>query len=391
MNAFKRKGRTIHAIKVPRPDGSWATRSTKTRDKATAKQLQAMVDVLVQKDEIALLWAWPLHELGRRWRAIPARRDEATGKALAPSDDERILALHAALRTTDLSALVDTWATEMAAPAAGVSRDNARKYVSHVRTLIPADVPFLSDALTKDAITAWLGQMTGSPSTVRRRGIALRRFIAWLRDKGHLHHDPMRDVKLPAQAPPRIHYLETHEAERLADAQPEPYATLSALLAGTGIDVSVALNLRVRDIDAGRKEIRAKGTKTYTRDRIARVADWAWPRVVKQMRRKLPDAKLFPNTDRWRARDAHVAAVKMLSKEFPVYRGYWMRDARHTYAVRQVRSGVPLQAVADQLGHANTVLVSRIYGRFVPTHQERDRYEAMATARDKARAKERGS
>jgi integrase len=66
-----------------------------------------------------------------------------------------------------------------------------------------------------------------------------------------------------------------------------------------------------------------------------------------------------------------------------------MRDHRHTWAVRAVRSGMPIAAVAEQLGHSDGgVLALKVYGRFAPKKSERDRWEAMATARDEERAAE---
>jgi integrase len=56
------------------------------------------------------------------------------------------------------------------------------------------------------------------------------------------------------------------------------------------------------------------------------------------------------------------------------------RDARHSYAVRAIRSGVPAEVVARQLGHANAVLVLKVYGRFAPNQRERDKWEGVAAA-----------
>jgi integrase len=207
-------------------------------------------------------------------------------------------------------------------------------------------------------------------------------------------------VQLPAAGKPRIHYLETEEAKRLADAQSEPYRSFSALLAGSGIEVSVALTLRRRDVDVAHREIRAPGTKTHSRDRIVRVAEWAWPYVMQRLSGLLPDAKLFAEIpDRWDARDAHARAIKGtpaagdlpaiagLGAEFPIFRGYTMRDQRHTYAVRAIRAGTPAELVARQLGHANAVLVHKVYGRFIPDSEEREKWELIATARDLERTR----
>jgi integrase len=50
-----------------------------------------------------------------------------------------------------------------------------------------------------------------------------------------------------------------------------------------------------------------------------------------------------------------------------------------------VRSGWPIDAVARQMGHIDGTLVMKVYGRFLPQQGDRDRWEAMATARDAER------
>src|SRR5436190_22100118 len=95
---------------------------------------------------------------------------------------------------------------------------------------------------------------------------------------------------------PRVRFLDEPDLIRLAKAHEEPFRTLSALLAGTGIEVSVALGLRRRDVDTLTREIRAAGTKTYSRDRVVRVADWAWPYVENRCSAMHPDAYLFSET-----------------------------------------------------------------------------------------------
>jgi integrase len=291
----------------------------------------------------------------------------------------------------DLEPLVAEFATVLAGPSGGVSADTADHYVHAVRTLIGAGTPYLRSQLTDAALTAWVQGMTGvAPGTVRRRGAGMARFTAWLKSRGVLAIDPMRDVKLPSPGAPRVHFLDTADAKRLADAHPEPYRAFSALLAGSGIEVSVALALRVRDVDAKTREIRAAGTKTHARDRIVRVAEWAWPYIAPTIKGKLPDAKLFDAIPhRWSARDVHEAVCAALVKAgHPVYAGYTMRDHRHTWAVRAVRSGWPIEAVARQLGHVNGVLALKVYGRFQPTQAERERWERMAAKRDATMAKE---
>jgi hypothetical protein len=47
-----------------------------------------------------------------------------------------------------------------------------------------------------------------------------------------------------------------------------------------------------------------------------------------------------------------------------------------------VRAGMPLELVSRQLGHRDAAMVLKIYGRFVPSSHERDRWEGIAAALD---------
>lgn len=396
MAAFKAKGKKVLETKVPRRDGTWAKRSTGTKDRVTARAIDRMIEVLGPEGKH--VWdlletvtstspRWTLSELWRRWLAVPPRIDETTGDPMEPSVDERIKALRSQLAETDLAALVDDFYKVLTGPAGGIAEDTADHYLAAIRTLMPEGKPFYRSQLTPVALKKWIeGMQKVAPATVRKRGEGMRRFTAWLKGRGEIDFDPMRDVALPAPGDPRVHFLDTKDAKRLADAQRGQYRIYSALLAGTGIEVSVALKLRKRDVDERNREIRAAGTKFYTRDRIVRVAEWAWPYVQEILKGKTPDSLLFDAIPhRWAAGDEHTNAIAaLLEKKFTIYRGYTMRDARHTWAVRAVRSGWPIEAVARQLGHINGVLALKVYGRFQPTQAERDTWERMATKRDQA-------
>ena len=63
-----------------------------------------------------------------------------------------------------------------------------------------------------------------------------------------------------------------------------------------------------------------------------------------------------------------------------------MHDTRHFYAIRAVRAGTPYELVARQLGHVDVQMVARVYSRFVPRSDERDRWERVAAELDAAHA-----
>ena len=96
-----------------------------------------------------------------------------------------------------------------------------------------------------------------------------------------------------------------------------------------------------------------------------RVAEWAWAYVEEHCRDSRPNDLLFSGIDRWTASDAHRQACRRLGIE-----GYQLRDQRHSYAVRAARAGTPAELISRQLGHANAVLVLKVYGRFMPSQQE---------------------
>jgi integrase len=56
-----------------------------------------------------------------------------------------------------------------------------------------------------------------------------------------------------------------------------------------------------------------------------------------------------------------------------------MKNARHHWAVRMLRSGAPVAVVQRQLGHATAKLTLDTYGQFLPLGADRDRWEQVAT------------
>jgi hypothetical protein len=50
--------------------------------------------------------------------------------------------------------------------------------------------------------------------------------------------------------------------------------------------------------------------------------------------------------------------------------------------VRMARAGAPFELIARQLGHRDVAMVAKVYRRFKPDTEERDRWERFAAARD---------
>jgi hypothetical protein len=156
-----------------------------------------------------------------------------------------------------------------------------------------------------------------------------------------------------------------------------PYPAIFALAYGAGLEVSAILSVVESDVEMSTRQVRARGTKAWTRDRLTRVADWAWPYLEAHLQTVLPGERVFRAVDRWAAGDYHKERLRALGVV-----GYRLHDARHHWAVRMARAGAPFELIARQLGHKDVTMVAKVYGRFKPDTEERDRWERIAAARD---------
>lgn len=367
MSTLYQRGGTWYTA-VPTRSGRWTKRTTGSRDKAMAQKMGRMIDNLGPKGERA--WVF-LDAIVSGQLSVAELYDAYSLRKLDELKEE--------LTDIDLEPQVSKW---LKAIESNVAPDTVQHYGLYVRSLIPEDTRFPRSALRHERIVEWLGSRRVGRSTKRKYHAALAGFCEYLKGIGVLQRNPMRDVKAPSPAPARMSYLEMTDVKRLIDALEPPYNVLSTILHGTGMELSVALGLKKKDIDAVRREIRAKGTKTKYRDRHATVVDWAWPTVERHIALLTPNAPLFPGINRWTASDKHREACKALGLE-----DYQLKDSRHTYAVRAIRGGASFEFVARQLGHADTTMAVKVYARFTPTDRERTDWEGKAAAQDAARAK----
>lgn len=360
--------------------------SLKTRDAGTAKQLQKMLDFLRDKH-----WWFLLDEfshgtltIGELYRAFGESRLEQLEARLraAPADDR------------DLEPFVATWRESLLK----LRRPNARtvaEYVRQVSTLIPAGRPFPRSALTVARISEWRDELSVPNAATKRRGAAqpnrflaaLSSFVGFLVERGLVDDNLVSRVRRASEAKPRDVALHRDDAIALVDALDQPWRALHALMVGSGMEISAALRTRHGDIDAAAQTVRARGSKNASRDRTVKVTEaWAWDRVAAYMRthRGLRDALLFAEVLPTDEPAAHAIAAdasrRALAAACKVRKiaGYRQHDHRHTYATQAVRDGMPLTIIAAQLGHINTLMVQKTYGRFRPDASDYAAYAAKS-------------
>lgn len=382
MAPFKRSDKKEWYVIIPRPGQRWLPRSTGTTRRSVADRIDGALRELHPKEGNGLdelLTAVTdgrvaLSELGKDPRISGLKK------------------LQKGLKETDLEAVQETWHTKVTADHTRDTADHYRTAVKSYKLLLNGHAaeegrtlrPIRLSDLTVIELQKWVDQLGGERNTRRKYCAGMSAFCQYLVRQGLLEFNPMREVELPELGPPRDHHLDTAEAEALVKQLIGAHRALGALMAGSGIETSVALALKARDVRPAVREIRARGTKTHNRDRVVRVADWAWPYFAVALKGKKPDDRVFSSIeDRWKARRVHAEACRQLvNRSLTVYDGYTLRDHRHTYAVRAISAGTPIPVVAKQLGHRDGQLVLKVYANYIPGEAERGRWEAVATAMD---------
>lgn len=416
------KSKKTHAkpfwyIRVPTPHG-WRAMSTGTPDKQLAKNMEAMVNELYRgrrRDPEVLAWLLD-RSLPRDERlellALYDHYGDNTLDELKAQRHARRNAERAAeeAATADLNRYVEAWFKDVRRRS---SPDHANRFLKAVRSFMPEAEACPPDRFQYEPLLDWANSLIEpeeqdglglGTETARRYRAGMFNFIEHLKTIGVLQTNPLGRISPPKRGRPRDRHLLTPDAIRLVEAFSDSsnerlsdligYHGLSvghlqgflALVQGAGVDVSVALGLSVGDVRPATREVRAPGTKTHSRDRVVRVAEWAWPWLEANIVGRAPHERLFSTIrDRWVMLDAFNAAISPLVEREPrVFGDYWMRDGRHTYAVRAIKAGTPPKVVADQLGHVDATLVLKVYGIYMPNSEERDRWERAAAAMDGA-------
>ncbi|HET9064933.1 MAG TPA: tyrosine-type recombinase/integrase [Gemmatimonadales bacterium] len=361
---FRRKGVRTWTVKVPTLGGGWRNRSTGSENEAVALGIARL-----------------LHQLGPRGRRdaqlIRAIHDGSLtlGRLWDASEAGELDQLKRELHDIDLEPLVKDWLVDHSQRVSSDYLDHCRK---HVSTLIRPGNRFPTSQFTPKVCRDWLAARPVGNSTKRKYHAALSSFADFLVEREILPTNPMHAVRRPSAAPPRTRYLEHEEVLRLVEAMPGSYRVLSAIMHATGMELSVAIALKRRDINLETGKIHARGTKNRWRDRIVTVESWALPYLREHVRLLTPEAALFPGMNRYTASDLHRKACAETGIE-----KYQFRDSRHTYAVRMMRAGTPSILIATQLGHANAVLVNKVYGMFHPGHNELNRWHDLAAEMDR--------
>ncbi len=189
----------------------------------------------------------------------------------------------------------------------------------------------------------------------------------------------MRDIEGYGENTPRCVYYEISDARWLIASMPQPFAAIAALALGFCAEWGAISRTRVGDLSlpaSGPVTCRVRGTKSEWRDRVVRLVDelqWTLEYIRPALSGKLPGALIVDDVPEWRAigeQGSAAAAARISAFGEEKFGPHSLHDWRHTHAVALLRWKYPEQIVSDHLGHKDTTLVRRVYGRYKPTARD---------------------
>jgi site-specific recombinase XerD len=214
--------------------------------------------------------------------------------------------------------------------------------------------------IAKEQLTDWLmklkfgkkGQVP-APKTMARRVTFLKNFFSWLTRDGVIREDPSASLVLERPLPPLPELLFDEEIERLLEVSAEDPRShcLVYLVLHAGLKKEEVMGLKLEHIDLSNPQVPlitihfpAATGKQHRERRLALPAEFTT--VMKQYVAKYhPTDELFVCTDRnlnyILARSVKKAGIK---------KRVTLQLLRDSFAVEQLKSGVPPETLREKLG-----------------------------------------
>lgn len=217
-----------------------------------------------------------------------------------------------------------------------------------------------------------------SPDEIRRRKRTFNSLVSILRmafehawDNGAIDSErPWRCLKrIPVAHSPRTTFLSRTECQRLLDACTPALKKLVMAALYTGCRVGELGALRVEDVAKDVFGIRV-GAFKRSPARFIFLPDEGMAFFLSLCKKKSRHDLLLHSDMGKVWRKQHTALFRRAVKKAGLPKDFVFHGLRHTYASDLVASGVPLDIVAKQLGHANTITVSNTYGHLVEQFRE---------------------
>ncbi len=314
---------------------------------------------LFRKTDTSPWWAFlPRTGPGKARRESTGHRDEQAahqwylGRVRAPSSDA----------SKDSSTLRQALARRLeertAAGRAAGTIDCLTKKAKQLERVLGHERPLESiDARAVDGYVATRLREGMARTTIYKELVTLRGAMKLARRQGYAVKavEEVMPLDFSASYKPRERALSEWEIGRLLEALPAPRAAVVAFILATGATYpSEVAPLRKGDVDVQRWVVRLRGTKRHTRDRKVPIVSFA--------RAWLQRAVDYLPFDRWTniRRDLHLACAEAgIAVCSPI-------DLRRSVATLLRARGVEPSLIGAYLGHADSRMAERVYGRLAP-------------------------
>jgi integrase len=264
---------------------------------------------------------------------------------------------------------------------AGSAREAVQRLRKHLRGIRSTPVA----ELTPEKLRGWLADLAGrlargaDEEAVRRSRASANRVLTMLRAAlNHAYAEGLTasDAGWRGRVRPfgevgraRQRYLTVEEAQRLINASEGALRALITAALQTGARYGELARLRVHDFnpDSGTVHV-AKSKSGRARDIVVTEEGEAFFRQIAAGR---PGGALLlphPGGGAWQRIDQQRPMRRAVerAKIDPVISFHGLR---HTYASLSVMGGVPLQVVAQNLGHTDTRMVEKHYGHLAKSYK----------------------
>jgi integrase len=246
------------------------------------------------------------------------------------------------------------------------------------KRLGPAFGPMSYADITGDHVRAYTAdrRKAASDGTIHTELGYLRAALRYAAKRGLIDRAP--HIELPSKPRPKTRHLTDDEARRLINACAMPHVRLFVLLAlHTAGRPSSILDLTWDRVDFGTARIQLDNP---TRDRTAKGrATVPMDEGIRGPLLEAHAAALTPYVIEWAG--SRVLSIKkgiagaVRRAELNDVTPYVLR---HTAGVWMAEGGVPMEEIAQYMGHTNPAVTFRVYARFSPQYLRRGAYAIAA-------------
>jgi integrase len=248
------------------------------------------------------------------------------------------------------------WATAYESSRVDFAAETLKGLTSHLKTILPTFKDRDPATITPADVQEWIAGLELKPGSVRRYLATLRAVL----DFAGVDPNPARDsrARLPREEHVPVDPPSAADVDTIIGRSPKRWRLPLRTLEQTGMRVGELQRLEWGDCDEDGMRFRIKVGKTGAARRWVAVPGWLMAEIAATCARedRTPERRVFPGFTADVAKNVMARACKAAGIAH-----FHPHDLRHRYASVQIGRGVPVTAVAAQLGHSRKSLTLDTY------------------------------